>query len=72
MYKSMASFIISQITTGEEHSDTKLNKSLENKNIEMSIFSKIINQQNITGEPNKFGPDLDHFRQQFPALFQYQ
>ena len=38
MYKSMASFIISQITTGEEHSDTKLNKSLENKNIEMSIF----------------------------------
>ena len=58
MYKSMASFIISQITTGEEHSDTKLNKSLENKNIEMSIFSKIINQQNITGEPNKFGPGL--------------
>ena len=58
MYKSMASFIISQITTGEEHSDTKLNKSLENKNTEMSIFSKIINQQNITGEPNKFGPGL--------------
>ena len=24
MYKSMASFIISQITTGEEHSDTKI------------------------------------------------
>jgi hypothetical protein len=58
MYKSMASFIISQITTGENNSDATTNKTLDNKNIEMSIFSKIINQTNITGEVNKYGPGL--------------
>ena len=40
MYKSMASFVMSQVTTGEKPADDNDDKNLDSKATEMSIFSK--------------------------------
>ncbi len=61
MYKSMASFVMSQVTTGEEKKDDKDNKNLDSNNTQMSVFSKIINDRNLTGEKDKYGPGLRPF-----------
>ena len=61
MYKSMASFIMSQITTGEVLSDNTGTKNLHSKETQMSVFSKIINDKNLTGEMDKYGPGLKPF-----------
>ena len=61
MYKSMASFIISQVTTGETLSDDTGTKNLDSRNTQMSVFSKIINDKNLTGEMDKYGPGLKPF-----------
>ena len=59
MYKSMASFIMSQVTTGEENSNVNQDKSLDNKKTEMSIFSKLINDASETARVNQHGPGLN-------------
>ena len=61
MYKSMASFIMSQVTTGEVLSDNTGTKNLDSKETQMSIFSQIINDKNLTGEMDKYGPGLKPF-----------
>ena len=47
MYKSMASFIMSQVTTGEVLSDNTGTKNLDSKETQMSIFSQIINDKEL-------------------------
>lgn len=59
MYKSMASFIMSQVTTGEDSTAVNQDKSLENKDTEMSIFSKLINDASETARVNQYGPGLN-------------
>ena len=61
MYKSMASFIMSQVTTGEDLQNDNLTKKLDTNAVEMSVFSKIINDKNLTGEKDKYGPGLQPF-----------
>ena len=57
MYKSMASFIMSQVTTGEKPVEEGEEKNLDSKTTEMSIFSKIINDKSLTAQTDDFGLD---------------
>ena len=61
MYKSMASFVMSQVTTGEKPVDENEEKNLDSKKTEMSIFSKIINDKSLTAQTDEFGPGLKPF-----------
>jgi len=61
MYKSMASFVMSQITTGESLKEDSESKNLESSKTEMSIFSKIINDKSETAKPDEYGPGLRPF-----------
>ena len=61
IYKSMASFVMSQITTGESIANESGSKKLESNKTEMSIFSKIINDKSLTAQPDEYGPGLRPF-----------
>lgn len=61
MFKSMASFVMSQITTGNSIFDESSSKQLKSKQTEMSMFSIIINNKNLTAKPDEFGPGLRPF-----------
>ena len=57
----MASFVMSQITTGESIANESGSKKLESNKTEMSIFSKIINDKSLTAQPDEYGPGLRPF-----------
>ena len=68
MYKSMASFVMSQVTTGDKPVEEGEEKNLDSKTTEMSIFSKIINDKSLTAQTDDYGPGLKPFT---PAISKF-
>ena len=56
----MASFVMSQITTGESIANESGSKTRKQQNRNVYIF-KIINDKSLTAQPDEYGPGLDHF-----------